>query len=135
MTETPDSRANPANRRAILVAVPDLFFLTRIRAVAEASRATVVECEPPALAERVREARPDLVILDLHAPGDPLAAVRSLKSDPILASVPVVGFYSHVDQELRLLAQSAGVDFVLPRSAFTAKLPALIQGGRLESPR
>ena len=134
MTHNPRPTTDSRARRLILVAVPDLFFLTRIRAVAEASRATVVECAPAEIVERVRERLPDLVILDLHAPGEPLASVRSLKSDPALAKAPVVGFYSHVDQELRLLAQSAGVDFVLPRSAFTVKLPALIRGGHPESP-
>jgi CheY-like chemotaxis protein len=124
-TLPPDSRSP---RRLVLVAVPDLFFLTRIRAVADASGARMEECGPAELPERTRQLRPDLVIVDLHAPGDPLESVRALKRDAAVASIHVVGFYSHVDQELRARAEQAGVDAVLPRSAFTAKLPRLILG-------
>jgi hypothetical protein len=40
-----------------------------------------------------------------------------------------VGFYPHVDQETRRAAEAAGVDDVLPRSTFTARLAELIAGG------
>lgn len=116
-----------ATRRAI-VCVPDLFFLTRIQAAAKRTGAAIEECAPAALAGRCAAAPPALVILDLHGPGDPLAAVRALKSSRATAGIPVVGFYSHVDSELRRRALAAGVDRVLPRSAFTAKLEELLAG-------
>jgi NADH:ubiquinone oxidoreductase subunit 6 (subunit J) len=39
-----------------------------------------------------------------------------------------VGFYPHVDRALREAALAAGVDQVLPRSAFTVRLAALLAG-------
>ena len=54
--------------------------------------------------------------------------VRDLKRDPATRGVPVAGYYAHVDQETRRAAEAAGVDPVLPRSAFTARLAQLLTG-------
>lgn len=114
--------------RRVLIAVPDLFFVTRIRAVAGRVAVAIEECPLETLAERCAADAPALVILDLHAPGDVLATVRTLKADARGARIPIVGFYSHVDGETRRRAIEAGVDHVLPRSAFTARLPELLAG-------
>ena len=114
--------------RRVLIAVPDFFFVTRIRAVAERLAVAIEECPLEALVERCAADAPELVILDLHAPGDVLASVGALKADARGARIPIVGFYSHVDGETRRRAIEAGVDHVLPRSAFTARLPELLAG-------
>lgn len=114
--------------RRVIAVVPDLFFATRIAGTA---RQVGVGLDLPAPGEAlaaVRAALPDMVILDLHAPGDPLGLARDLRADPATRSIPVVGFYSHVDQALREAALAAGLDRVLPRSAFTRRLPALLAG-------
>ena len=115
--------------RHVLIAVPDLFFLARIEAAATLAGTSLERCASAELTARCAARRPDLVILDLHAGGDPLAGVRALKAAAELASIPVVGFYSHVEQDTRRLAQQAGVDQVLPRSAFTSRLAELLAGG------
>jgi hypothetical protein len=51
-----------------------------------------------------------------------------LKSDEQLREVPLVGFFSHVQTELRRNALDAGFDQVLPRSAFSRDLPNLLTG-------
>lgn len=114
--------------RRVLVFVPDLFFAARIAETARAAGVTVENAELAAAVERGRAATPDLVILDLHASGDPLAAVLALAADAATRGVPIVGFYSHVDSALRDRALAAGVDRVLPRSAFTARLAAILTG-------
>ena len=48
--------------------------------------------------------------------------------DSVTRELRVVGFYSHVDQATREAALASGVDDVLPRSAFTARLPAILAG-------
>lgn len=114
--------------RRVVAVVPDLFFATRIAVTAVRLGVTL---ETPATEEALAAIRgrpPALVILDLRAPGDPLALARALKADPETRSVPVVGFYPHVEGALRERALAAGVDQVLPRSAFTARLPALLAG-------
>jgi len=112
--------------RRVVAVVPDLFFAARIMATARHAGAVVRMAEPAAALAACRAAPPDLVIVDLHAAGDPLALVRALKADAATAAVPVVGFYSHVDTALRDAATAAGTDHVLPRSAFTVKLPELL---------
>jgi len=39
-----------------------------------------------------------------------------------------VGFYSHVEAATRDAAHAAGIDLVLPRSAFAARLADLLRG-------
>jgi CheY-like chemotaxis protein len=114
--------------RRVVAVVPDLFFATRIAATA-ARVGVVLETPGPGEAlEEIRRRPPDLVVLDLAAPGDPLALARALEADPATRGVPLVGFYPHVEAGLREAARAAGVDQVLPRSAFTSRLAALLAG-------
>ena len=62
-------------------------------------------------------------------PGDPCAVVAAAKATAELKDVEWLGFYSHVDEDTRRKAIVAGVDHVLPRSAFTRRLAELLQGG------
>jgi len=39
----------------------------------------------------------------------------------------IIGFLSHVQGDLKLRAQEAGCDMVLPRSAFSQNLPQLLR--------
>lgn len=114
--------------RRVIAVVPDLFFATRIAGTAAHLGVALEMPRPEAALELIRRAPPDLIILDLHAPGEPLALARALHADPVIGSVPIVGFYSHVDGALREAAIAAGIDHVLPRSAFTVRLPALLAG-------
>ena len=114
--------------RQVVTIVPDLFFSARIGAAARALDVAVEEVAAARALEHCRARPPDLVIMDLHAAFDPLAVARALKADAVTRAVPIAGFYSHVDQALRRAALESGVDHVLPRSAFTARLPALLAG-------
>jgi CheY-like chemotaxis protein len=78
----------------------------------------------------MRKAAPALVIFDLDNPRtDPLETVQAMKADPTLASIPTVGFVSHVHTDLIERARQAGVDEVMARSAFTAELAEIIRRG------
>lgn len=116
-----------SGRRVVMV-VPDLFFATRIAGAADQLGVALESPGPDEALAAIRAHAPDLVIVDLTAPGDPLALVRSLKADPKSRAVPIIGFYPHVDQALRAAALGAGVDQVMPRSAFTARLASLLAG-------
>jgi CheY-like chemotaxis protein len=116
------------SRRRVIAVVPDLFFASRIAATAERLGVALELPAPAAALDAIRRAPPDLVILDLHAPGDPLGLARALRADPATRAVHLLGFYAHVDRALREAALGAGLDQALPRSAFTARLPALLAG-------
>ncbi len=114
--------------RIILSLVPDLFFASKINTAAAHLGVLIHATTPEQLAADARAQRPDLIIIDLHASGGVLDAVRELKRDPALAGTRVIGFYSHVEAQMRVAALEAGVDEPLPRSAFTVKLAALLAG-------
>lgn len=115
--------------RHVLVVVEDLFFVARIRETANHLGVTLDEATPDNALERMAARRPDLAIVDLHHRGDAVALVSACKASGACADVVWVGFYSHVDGETRARATAAGVDHVLPRSAFTRRLAELLESG------
>ena len=116
--------------RSVIAVVDDLFFAAKIRAAAENLGVNVrFERSAEAAIEAAQANRPELFVVDLHAGRcDPFALVEQLKAVEGLREVPVVGFFSHVQTELQQRAVGAGFDRVLPRSAFTKKLPEILQG-------
>jgi PleD family two-component response regulator len=114
----------------VLAVVDDLMFTSKIKAAARQLGVDVdfARSSNAALAE-MRTKSPALVILDLNnARTDPLGTVAAMKGDPALASIPTVGFVSHVQTDLIDAARAAGVDEVLARSAFTARLAEILSG-------
>jgi len=114
----------------IIAAVDDMFFASKIRAVAEhlGLQIQFVRSLPAAL-ETARSQGPAVLVADLHGQRcEPLELARQFKAEPELRSIPLVGFFSHVDTALQAAAQQAGYDRVLPRSAFTNKLPQILSG-------
>lgn len=116
--------------RSIVAVVDDMFFSSKIRATAEALG---IEISFPrtkeALTEKVRNRRPDLLLVDLHNQRlDPIDLVRSLKADEAMREIPVLGFFSHVQAELQQEARTAGYDQVMPRSVFARDLGKILSG-------
>src|SRR5258708_4761884 len=85
-------------RMAVLAAVDDFLFRSKIRAVAKHVGVDVqfVQTQDEIVA-RARELQPGLVIVDLNsAKADPVAAIAALKADGRTASLRTIGFASHV---------------------------------------
>ena len=117
----------PAENRVVAV-VDDLFFTVKILDAAKRAGATleVVKSEIDAI-DKARSA-PALVILDLNCGSvDPVHLIAALKADPATQKVPLVGYVSHVQGELKVSAQQAGCDMVLARSAFSQNLPQILK--------
>ncbi len=112
----------------IITCVPDLFFLAKIRETAKALGVTIVANDVGRSPAAVAESRPQAVIVDLNSCGSSaLDWIRALKSDPGTHPIPIVGFVSHVQNELITAAREAGCDTILARSAFTQQLPSLLK--------
>ena len=113
----------------IVAAVDDLFFGAKLRETARClDVALVLASTPDEVAVLVRERRPALLIVDLQADAcRPLEIIRHIKTDPTLQATPVLGYYAHVRDDLRAAAAEAGCDEVLPRSAFSARLPDIVR--------
>ena len=114
--------------QTVISVVDDMFFASKIRAVAEAAG---VEISFPrgleAVVSKARETKPGLILVDLHNQRiDPVALARELKSDKDLRSIRLLGFFSHVQTDLKNNALSAGFDEVIPRSVFARDLAALL---------
>jgi CheY-like chemotaxis protein len=114
----------------VIAAVDDMFFASKIRAVAEHLGITVVFAKTvPAALDSARQHEARLVVADLHSQRlTPLELARECKADPTLKTITLVGFFSHVDTALQTAAQSAGFDRVMPRSAFTNNLAQILKG-------
>src|SRR5215210_7658786 len=105
--------------RRVLAAVEDLLFRSKI---SETASSLGIEAafprNPRRLLEAIHESPPDLLILDLNsARFEPLALLRSVRSDELTRDFPTVGFLSHVQKDLAVAAREAGCDRVVARSA------------------
>lgn len=115
----------------ILAVVDDLMFTSKIKSAATHLGVPLAfaRSAEAALAE-MRKSAPTLVIFDLNSPRtNPIAIVAAMKAEPALASIPTVGFVSHVDTITIDAARGAGMDEVLARSAFTAQLGEILGRG------
>ena len=104
-----------AHRRVVAL-VPDLMDRSRLGRLG--AQVEVVHVRLPEDLAATAEAT-DLVLVDVGRPGA-LDAVRAGIAGR------VVGFASHVDTDLIAEARAAGCDDVLARSAFFARLHALL---------
>jgi CheY-like chemotaxis protein len=112
----------------ILALVEDLFFLAKIRETAKAVGVTVMTNDAGGSSAAIAEAQPQAILLDLNCRGLPAVdRIRALKSDPATRSIRIVGFVSHVQEELISAARAAGCDSIMARSAFTQQLPNLLR--------
>jgi PleD family two-component response regulator len=114
----------------VLALVDDLMFASKIRsAAAQLGIQVSFERSSEAALASMRTNPPSLVIFDLNNPRThPIATQTAMKQDQTLASIRTVGFVSHVDAATIDAARAAGVGEVLPRSAFSARLPELLSG-------
>jgi CheY-like chemotaxis protein len=108
----------------VLAVLDDLLFTSKIKATASALGKTVTFARSaPAALDAMRASAPTLVILDLNNPRiDSLGVVASMKEDQALASIPTLGYASHVQTDVIDLARRTGIGEVLARSAFTSQL-------------
>jgi PleD family two-component response regulator len=115
----------------IVAVLDDLMFTSKIRNAATqlGVPVTFARSSAGAVAE-IQKSAPSLVILDLDNPRTaPLEVVAAMKSDQALASVPTLGFVSHVHTDVIEAARRAGVGEVLARSAFAQQLADIITRG------
>lgn len=112
----------------IIAIVDDMFFKSKIRAVAEAVGTEIsFPRTQDALLQKAREAKPKLIIVDLHNQKiEPATLATELKGDDELRAIPLLGFFSHVQTELQRSAVTAGFDQVIPRSVFARDLSKIL---------
>ena len=117
------------HRKKILAVLDDLFFSSKIR---EAAKTLDIDLEfvknPDGFKEKISSEKPSLIIFDLNSrAGSPLEIIKSIKSGSELKQIPVIGFLSHVQIELKKEADRAGCDLVIPRSRFSIDLREILR--------
>jgi CheY-like chemotaxis protein len=123
-----NQRENAPTR--IFAFIDDLFFVAKIQ---EISRKLNVKVEfvksDKDIAEKTEnsEEKPSLIIVDLNSNSiKPLPVITKMRSK-YKKSTSIVGFVSHVQGDLKVKAQEAGCDVVMPRSAFSQNLPNILR--------
>ncbi len=110
-----------------LALVRDLFFRSKMDAVAESLGAEILYASDLANASRRATAKkPSVVFADLSDGAFPAADTAS-KIREAAPDAKLIGFASHVDLKPLKAAREAGFDQTLSRSEFTARLPELLK--------
>ena len=111
--------------RVVLGLVDDLFFTAKIAATASLCAVSVTFAkDQEGLLKTARELTPSLILIDLSK-----ETLGPLKADTELQAIPVIGFYSHVQTELKEKAIQAGCNTVVPRSFFSQNLARILSDG------
>jgi hypothetical protein len=111
--------------------IDDLFFLTKMQDTARKLNVKLefvktVEDLLEKVEQRGGEA-PSLIVFDLNnVNAKPLQSIPKLRAK-FKRGTSIVGFVSHVQGDLKLKAQEAGCDSVMPRSAFSQNLPQILR--------
>lgn len=133
----PDPEPLPAQHESaptrIFAFVNDLFFVAKMQ---ETARKLNVKLEfvksDDEIFDKLQqngngEDKPSLIIFDLNNVAvKPLTTIPRLRSK-LKKGTTIIGFLSHVQGELKVKAQEAGCDTVLPRSAFSSNLAQLLR--------
>jgi len=92
-------------------------------------RAAGHEAQLAGVPDQVAPAGAAVLIVDLATSGfDGVALVERLLASDELAGTRTLGVYSHVHHDVKLRAEAAGFDLVVPRSRLAREGPALVAG-------
>lgn len=112
----------------IALLCPDLLFGSQVEGGLKLAGHTVNRFDTEE-SVRVAAAFHDLLVVDLTTPDiDGPSLVRSMREADELEAIPTLGFYSHVDKDMRTRAQDAGFSRVVPRSRMAREMAKLVGG-------
>ncbi len=111
----------------VLGITSDLFLQSRITELANSMgvNAKVVTTEE-ALIREANSMHPNLVILDLAASDyDPFSCAQKLKT--MTPKPRILALFPHVRKDLKLKAEKAAIDYIVPNSAFLKTLKDILE--------
>ncbi len=116
----------------VIAAVPDLLFGSKLQSALTAGG---FDCELIASAEVARAAAADADLLVVDLTDDDFGGIKlvtEMGQAGELGSLRTLGFYSHVEPQVKADAAAAGFDLVVPRSRINregAELAAKLLAG------
>jgi CheY-like chemotaxis protein len=117
----------PVQKKVVAV-LSDLMFTVKIQEAARRAEVepVFVKSEDEALAEARQN--PAVIIIDLNNSAlNALDVVTKLKRDEVTRNVSLLGYVSHVQTDVKQAAEERGCDLVMPRSAFSHNLAAILK--------
>jgi CheY-like chemotaxis protein len=115
-------------KKRLVAVLNDLMFTVKIQEAAKRAglEPVFVKSKREALEEAKTE--PAVIIVDLNnTAADPLELIAELKGAEQTREVRLLGYVSHVQADLKQAAQQKGCDTVMPRSAFSQNLQAILR--------
>lgn len=112
----------------VVAYMDDLFFQMKLAETAKHLGIEVKVASNPESLAQLLDPLPKLVIVDLNARNEPLAAVERLRASQ--PDLPIVGFLSHLQTDLAAQAKAAGFHQVMPRSQFSRNLPEILAAAK-----
>jgi len=119
---------NKQESKKILALVSDLMFTVKITEAAKRNGMSVdyVKTDDDLLM-RAKE-NPQLIIIDLNMNGaEPVKTIEKLKSNPDSKNISILSYVSHIQGDLKMMAQEAGADVVMARSALSQNLIQILK--------
>jgi CheY-like chemotaxis protein len=110
----------------VVALVPDLLFGSRVQADLHAGGHDV-QLQATADAARAAAAQADVLVVDLvDTELGGVELVAAMRAAGELREARTLGFYAHVDEQVRERALTAGFDLVVPRSRMAREGAALV---------
>jgi CheY-like chemotaxis protein len=115
-----DQSSTSTSPKTVLVVEDSITQAEAIRAVlAENGLKVICAIDGPSGLKRAREARPDLVVMDVNMPGmDGFQVLDALKNDPSTADIPIVMLTSSSTPDAALTGLTAGAVDYIPKDVF-----------------
>ena len=115
--------------KAILVAITDLFFYTKVR---DALRQPDYQLEKARtqqdIVDKALSANPGVIIFDMNdLTLNAFQALEKLKADPQLQDIPTLAYANHEEVDTWNRAKALGVTKIVSRNEFSARTRALVE--------
>ena len=108
----------------VVAFIDDMFFASKIKEAAKSAGVKVDFIKKvDGFIEDLKIDPPTLIIFDLNSKKlKPLELIKDLHSIQELNKISTLGYFSHVQKDLKREAIEAGFDIVIPRSRFVREL-------------
>jgi CheY-like chemotaxis protein len=120
--------ADTDSKGTVLAVVSDLLLRQRVvEGLSAVGYEPQVAAGPSVMRDRLAEQRPVAILIDLENRGmDAVETIAELKADPDTESIPLLGFFGHVNIDIRNRALAAGCDKVATRGEVASRLDRLM---------
>ena len=111
----------------IYAVLDDLFFFVKIQEGAKLAGAELTTLRTADAVQARASQPPDIYVFDLNcAAAKPIETILWLRQQVFGKGVRIIGFHSHVQEELKRKALEAGCDQVYARSAMSDRMKAIL---------